>query len=140
MAGSRKFDGYSPLPTRHERKGIFVKHMHEKRDFDASYFRGGKRFMPVRIRCNQAVAIHNYPLVRISGTVVLDPLHFTPSVTGRHHSDSRFPLKAVSESQHLLLLRRRQATDRVENDFFDARASLFLIDTRASRFNGLPRR
>ena len=104
-----------------------MKHMDEERDIDTSGFRGGKRFMPVRIRCNQAIAIHNDPLVGICCTVSLNPLHFTPSVTGRDYSDYWLLPKAISESQYSLLLRRGQATDRFENGFFDAHASAILM-------------
>ena len=85
--------------------------MHQERDVDAGCLRGGKRLMPVDVRGNQAVAIHNNPLVRISGAIFLNPVHFTPSIAGRDHSASRFLLETVRESQHLLLLRRWQAAD-----------------------------
>ncbi len=92
-AGSRKLDQNRHLPTRNERKWIFGKNMHQKRNIDSGCFRRGKCLMPIHVRRNQSVAIHNDPLVRISGAILLDPVHFAPSITGRDHSDDRFLLK-----------------------------------------------
>jgi len=107
LTGNGEFDRYGHLPAWNERKGIFWKHVHQKRDVDTGCFGGGKRPMPVPVGGNQAFTLHYHPLIHIFGAVLLDPVHFAPSIPGRGLFGERSLLQTIRESQNLLLLRRR---------------------------------
>ena len=72
--------------------------MHQKRNLDSGCFRRGKCLVPIHVRGNQTVPLQNDPLIRISGAILLDPIHLAPAITGRDHSDDWFLLKAVRNS------------------------------------------
>ncbi len=82
--------GHSLNPTWNERERIFGKHVYQKRHFDACGFGYGEGIVSICIRGDQAVTFHNYPLIGVSGAVLLNPIHFTAPVTGRDHSQGRF--------------------------------------------------
>ena len=54
--------------------------MNQKWDANAGCFGVRKGLMPIRIGGNQAITLHNYPLIRIVGPIFLDPVHFAPSI------------------------------------------------------------
>ena len=114
--------------------------MHQKRNIDSGGLRRGKCLVPIHVRGNQAVAIHNDPLVRISGAIFPDPIHLAPSIARRNHFDGRILLKAVREAQYLLLLRRRQAANSVQNGCFEAHTIAFLIITEIASSNSMAAR
>jgi len=81
--------------------------VHQERNFDAGGLGGGKRLVRVRVGGNQTITVHNHPLIRVSGAIFPDPVHFTASIAGRDYSHERSLLKSVREVQNLLLLCRR---------------------------------
>jgi len=115
------------LPTPHKRESVFRKNVHEKRDFYRCGLGGGKHLMSVLIRGDQAVTFHDHPPIRVSGSILLNPIHFAASVAGWERFHNRLVLQAVRETQHLLLLRRRKAADLIQNGFFKAHAATFLM-------------
>jgi hypothetical protein len=83
--------------------------VHQKGDFDARGFGGCEDLVCVCVRSDQAVTFHNHPLIRIPGTIFLNPRHLTASITGRDHSDWSSLLQSVREAKDFLLLRRWKA-------------------------------
>ena len=78
----------------------------------AKTFRGS---LPAGTKRSPSTAPHSYPLIRVSGAVQIDPLHFHGSIAGRDNSGPGTVLQAICEARHFLLLRRRKAADLVQD-------------------------
>src|ERR1039458_7148916 len=101
--------------------------MHDEGYLDALGLRRSENLQRINTGGDQTVALHSHPLIRIRGAILIDPLHFLGSITGRDHSCRGTALQYVREAQHFLLLRRWKAADLVQNGFFETHPSPFLM-------------
>src|ERR1039457_1154564 len=101
--------------------------MHDEGYLDALGLRRSENLQGIYTGGDQTVALHSHPLIRVRGAVLIDPLHFLGSITGRDNSRRGGALQSIREAQNFLLLRRRQAADLVQDGFFETHATPLLM-------------
>lgn len=110
-------------PAGHKGQFIRRKDMHQERRVNACCFGGRKSLVSVSICRDQPIAFHNDPLPGKFGPIVADPAHLTASIPRGDKSEVSFLLQLIGEPQDLLLFRRGQPANAVENNLFKAHKS-----------------